>query len=123
MIGTWKVEGEDQYEVWETSKNNELIGYSYKLDNNEKTITETLSIKITDDQTFYEATVPDQNDGLTIRFTLNNEIKSYLSFENMEHDFPKLIQYKRISDDEIEVSVSGDKGRGFSYSQFKQTTE
>ena len=123
MIGTWKVDGEDLYEVWESSKSKELIGYSYSLDNNEKSLTETLSIKEIDNQTFYKATVPDQNDGKTIRFTLNNEIKAYLSFENIEHDFPKKIQYKRISDNEIEVTVLGDKGKGFSYSQFKQTTK
>jgi len=123
MIGTWKIEGEDQYEVWETGKDRELVGYSYKFDNNEKSITETLSIKTTDNQIYYEATVPDQNDGRTIRFTLNDEIKSYLSFENMEHDFPKKIQYKRISDEEIEVTVLGDLGKGFSYSQFKQATK
>ena len=122
MIGTWKTDGEDQYEVWETSKGKELIGYSYKVENNEKSLTETLSIKEIDNQTFYEATVPDQNDGKTIRFTLNNEIEAYLSFENSEHDFPKKIQYKRISDNEIEVTVLEDEGKGFSYSQFKQTT-
>jgi hypothetical protein len=123
MIGTWKMEGEDQYEVWESTKSNELIGYSYKFYNNEKSITETLSIRKIDNQTFYEATVPDQNDGKTIRFTLNNEIKSYLSFENIEHDFPKKIQYKRINDNEIEVTVLGDQGRGFSYTQVKQITK
>jgi len=120
MIGTWKIEGEDQYEVWETNKNKELIGYSYKFENNEKSLTETLSIKEIDNQTFYEATVPDQNDGKTIRFTLNNDIKAYLSFENLEHDFPKKIQYRRINDNEIEVTVSGDEGKGFSYTQLRQ---
>ncbi len=123
MIGTWKMEGKDQYEVWEKTKNKEFIGYSYKINNNEKIITETLSIKLMDDQIFYEATVPDQNDGKTIRFTLNAEINEYLSFENIEHDFPKKIQYKKINDDEIEVTVLGDQDNGFSYTQRKQPIE
>ncbi len=120
MVGTWKMEGKEQYEVWETNKNKELIGYSYKIENNQKTITETLSIKIIDNQFIYEATVPDQNEGKTIQFTLNNKIQTYLSFENIEHDFPKKIQYKRINDNEIEITVLGDKGQGFSYTQIKQ---
>jgi len=123
MIGTWKIEGKDQYEVWEKAKNNDLIGYSYMISNNEKRITETLSIKTINSQIFYEATVPDQNDGKTIQFPLNNKIKAYLSFENIEHDFPQKIQYKRINDNEIEVTVSGDKGKGFSYTQLKQTSK
>jgi len=123
MIGTWKMEGKEQYEVWEANKNNEFMGYSYNLNNKQKTITETLSIKMIGNQIIYEATVPDQNEGKTIQFTLNNEIKTYLSFENIEHDFPKKIQYKRINDNEIEVTVLGDKGKGFSFTQIKQRTK
>ena len=123
MVGTWKMEGKDQYEVWETAKNNEFIGYSYKINNNRKTISETMAIKKIDDQIIYEATVPDQNEGKTIRFTLNNELKTYLSFENLEHDFPKKIQYERINDHKIKVRVLGDKGKGFSYTQLKQPTK
>jgi hypothetical protein len=120
IVGTWKTEGKEQYEVWETNKNNELIGHSYKLNNDQKTITETLSIKKIGNQIIYEATVPNQNEGKTIQFKLNNEVKTYLSFENIEHDFPKKIQYKRINNNEIEVTVLGDKDKGFSYNQFKQ---
>jgi hypothetical protein len=120
MVGTWKMEGKEQYEVWESTNNKELNGYSYKLNDNQKIITETLSIKIIENNFIYEATVPDQNEGKAIPFTLNNEIKEYLSFENIKHDFPKKIQYKRLNDDEIEVTVLGDEGKGFSYKQLKQ---
>ena len=120
MIGTWQMEGKEQYEVWEKTKTQVLTGYSYKINNNEKIVTETLSIKEIDNQIFYEATVPDQNDGRTISFALNKEIKTYLSFENAEHDFPKKIQYEQINDNEIKVTVLGDSGKGFSYHQIKQ---
>jgi len=120
LIGTWKIEGKEQYEVWEKNKKNELTGSSYKLNGNQKTVTETLTIKTDGNRIIFEATVPDQNEGKTVPFTLNKAIKSCLSFENMEHDFPKKIQYEKIAEDEIEVTVTGDEGRGFSYSQFKQ---
>lgn len=123
IIGTWKIEGKEQYENWELSNNKELIGYSYKFKDSQKIITETLSIKILENTVILEATVPDQNEGKTIPFTLNNEIKDYLSFENIEHDFPKIIQYKRINENEIEVTVLGEEGKGFSYKQLKQKTK
>ena len=123
IIGTWKMEGKEQYENWELSNNKELIGYSYKFKDSQKIITETLSIKILENKIIFEATVPDQNEGKTIPFTLNNEIKDYLSFENIDHDFPKKIQYKRINENEIEVTVLGDEGEGFSYKQLKQRTK
>lgn len=117
------MEGKEQYEVWESSKNKELIGYSYKFNDNQKIITETLSIKIIENNLIYEATVPDQNEGKPIPFILNKKIKEYLSFENIKHDFPKKIQYKRLNEDEIEVTVLGDEGKGFSYKQLKQNTK
>ena len=120
LTGTWKMEGKEQYEVWEKGGKQELIGYSYKVLDNQKIITETLAIKIIDDHMVYKATVPDQNQGKEIPFALNDDIKAYVSFENIEHDFPKKIQYKRIGDDEILVTVLGDEGRGFSYRQLKQ---
>jgi len=120
LIGTWKMEGKDLYEVWKKNDNNDFIGHSYKLQNNNKTITETLSIRESGDQVIYEATVPNQNEGKTTQFILNNEIKSYYSFENNKHDFPKKIQYKKINKDEIQVRVLGDEGKGFFYTLFKQ---
>lgn len=123
IIGTWKMEGKEQYEKWELSNNKELIGYSYTFKDSQKIITETLSIKILENTVIFEATVPDQNEGKTIPFSLNNEIKDYLSFENIDHDFPKKIQYKRINENEIEVTVLGDEGKGFSYKQLKQKTK
>ena len=123
IVGTWKMEGKEQYEIWELSNNKELIGYSYKFKDGQKIITETLFIKILENTVIFEATVPDQNEGKTIPFTLNNEIKDYLSFENIDHDFPKKIQYKRINENEIEVTVLGDEGKGFSYKQLKQKTK
>lgn len=119
LLGTWKIEGKEQYENWELSNSNKLIGYSYKVKNSQKIITETLSIKILEDTIILEATVPDQNEGKTIQFTLNNEIKDFLSFENIDHDFPKIIQYKKTNENEIEVTVLGDVGKGFSYKQLK----
>jgi hypothetical protein len=68
----------------------------------------------------YEATVPNQNEGQTIRFIRNPEIKTYFSFENLNHDFTKRIQYQMISDDEIKINVLGDDGRGFSYKLIRQ---
>ena len=57
LIGTWKVEDKDQYEVWIKNDKNELIGHSYTMANTQKIISETLSIKKIDDQIICEATV------------------------------------------------------------------
>lgn len=123
LIGTWQIESKDQYETWARDGSKELIGYSYKVRENQKIVLETLAIKMIDNQMIYEATVPDQNEGQTIQFTLNPEIEFYFSFENFNHDFPKQIQYQKISDNEIKVIVLGDEGKGFSYKLIRQVKE
>jgi hypothetical protein len=120
LVGTWKRENKEQFEVWEKNKPTELIGYSYIMNGNQKIITETLVIKRLSDHFVYEATVPDQNEGKTVQFVLNKETASPFSFENNHHDFPKKIQYEKIDDDEIKVSVLGDNEEGFSYVQIRQ---
>ena len=122
LIGTWKMEGKDQYEFWGNDQKNGLVGNSYKIVDNEKKISETLRIKIDGNQLIYQATVLNQNNGKTIEFILNPENSDYLSFENTSHDFPKKIQYKIISADSIKVNVLGENDKGFSFIQIKQRT-
>lgn len=120
LVGTWKMEGKEQYEFWVKNQKNELVGNSYKLVKNEKCISETLLIKSDGNQLIYGATVLNQNDAKTIEFILNPDNSEYFSFENTNHDFPKKIQYKRISMDSIQVNVLGENYKGFSYIQIKQ---
>lgn len=120
LEGTWKIEGKEQYEVWEQNGKDALKGHAWKYDGKQKKILETLAIKKAGNQLIYEASVPNQNEGETIQFILNPKIREYLSFENPDHDFPKKIQYRRISNTEIEVIVLGGEGKGFSLKMRKQ---
>jgi hypothetical protein len=120
LEGTWKVEGKEKYEVWERVGNTELTGYAYKLVDGQKKITETLRIKVEDGSIIYQATVPDQNKGVTVSFVLNETDNSCFSFENKTHDFPKKIQYKNVTNTELEIQVLGDQDKGFSFIQKRE---
>ncbi len=119
LVGTWKVENKEQFEIWE-KKGNTFEGYSYKVQDGEEKRMESLLIKKVKNDIIYVATVPNQNQGKGIPFTLNKKIKDFLSFENLEHDFPKKIQYHNVSDREVLVKVLGEDNKGFSYKMFKQ---
>ncbi|WP_298760448.1 DUF6265 family protein [uncultured Psychroserpens sp.] len=119
LKGTWKIENKDTYESWE-KKEGLYIGSSYKIVNEEKHITETLSIQKLNEEIIYSALVPSQNNGKTISFTLNMEKDDVLSFENLAHDFPKKIQYKKVNDTKIYVKVLGEDDKGFNYFLIKQ---
>jgi len=114
LVGTWKMENKETYEVWEKEKDS-LKGHAFSLREGQKQITETLEIEISDHDIIYKATVPNQNEGQTIPFKLNKSVQDLLSFENMTHDFPKKIQYKWINEDRIQVHVLGEDDKGFSY--------
>ena len=120
LKGEWKVEGKETYEFWMLNKNGDLRGNTYDIINGQRIIKETLGLKLKNDKIVYHATVPDQNEGKTVSFTLNTNVKSCFSFENAQHDFPKKIQYEKISENEILIRIMGDKEEGFSYKLIRQ---
>ncbi len=119
LEGTWKIENKETYETW-TKKGDVFEGYSFKEINGQKRVLETLSIENQDGKIIYTAQVPNQNNGKAIPFILNTKIKEFSSFENLQHDFPKKIQYKKIDGTKIHVSVLGENDKGFSYYIIKQ---
>jgi hypothetical protein len=119
LEGTWKMENREVYEVWEASENGHMIGYSYRIREGEEVITEYLQVKHRDADVIYTATVLNQNEGRGIDFVLNRPDSLTWSFENPEHDFPKVITYQKRSDSEIYVQVSDGGERGFAYIMFK----
>ena len=117
LEGSWEVEVGDriQYEHWEESQEHEgFTGSSYEIVDGEEKYFEWLEIIHENDKVYMVPTVPDQNDGRPIRFELNEEETDWLSFENPDHDFPNVIRYKKITDDQLEVEVLGNSGDGFS---------
>ena len=120
LLGTWKIENKQTFEAWQKISDTEFKGMGYKLVNGEKLIKETLSIKLQNDQVIYQALVPNQNNGATISFIFQSANTELLSFENPDHDFPKKIQYKLVSDSKVLVNVLGDNDEGFSYYMIKQ---
>ena len=119
LEGTWKIEGKEKYEVWEKTKS-AFKGESYSKKDGIKRTTETLEIKEENGNVVYRATVPNQNKGATIPFTINTSKAEILSFENAEHDFPTQIIYEPVSDSRLLVKVLGGDGKGFSYYMDKQ---
>ena len=121
LVGTWKVEKKQSYETWKLAKSKDALeGNSYKIKDGNKQIDEYLSIKISNAKSIYTAKVVNQNNGKLVEFVLNASVKDKLSFENLEHDFPKKIQYTKRNDSTLFVAVLGKDDKGFSYNLIKQ---
>lgn len=120
LEGTWKIENKESYETWKKVGAAEFEGNAYKIKAEKKAISEYLKIKSNGDQIIYSATVPNQNGGKPIDFVLNKAVKNKFSFENLQHDFPKKIQYTVINKTTLFVEVLGEGDKGFSYQMMKQ---
>lgn len=119
LQGTWKIENKEEYEHWDKLNENSLKGFSYKLKDGKLLVAEYLDITKVNQEVIYTATVLNQNQGKGIQFILSKADSSY-TFENLHHDFPKRIVYKRLNDTEIHVQVSDGKQKGFTYKLQKQ---
>jgi hypothetical protein len=119
LQGTWKMENQETFEHWDRLNDNLLKGFSYSLKNGQMKVSEYLDISRTENEIIYTATVLNQNQGKGINYWLSKSDTTFI-FENLNHDFPKKIVYKKITETEIFVQVLGEKQKGFSYKMKKQ---
>lgn len=119
LKGTWKMEGLSVYERWDQLNDNTLKGVSYKLSENGMEVSEYIEISGSKGKIQYTASVIGQNNGTGIPFRLVQS-DSLFAFENLKHDFPNRITYKRVSENLLNVTVSGNNGNAFSYELHKQ---
>lgn len=106
LAGTWKVDGKNTFEQWTLETPTVLKGEGYEVRKSDahKT-TEYLSITYKGKNIIYTATVPGQNQGKPVDFTLVRA-DSVFVFENKAHDFPKQIIYTRVGPDKLRVKVT-----------------
>lgn len=119
LTGTWKMEHTENYETWSITDSGALEGSSYSIKEGNKMVSEYLTIKAEGEKIIYTAAVTNQNNGLPIDFVWNKEVKDKFSFENIDHDFPKKVQYKKLNDTIIFIEVLGERNKGFSYRLLK----
>lgn len=120
LIGTWKVDGKQMYEMWKLSEKLNYLGQSYTYKDSSKSVSETMKIHVKNDHIILNATVKGQNQGKTVSFILNNNENRIFSFENKVHDFPNKIIYSPKNDTTISVQVLSNENKGFQYLMFKQ---
>ena len=112
VVGTWvqqKPNGKQRLEVWTLQNNQKLTGKGLKVSGGDTTLLENIEISISNDQIYYVPTVPDQNQGNPVSFSLVSTEGYKITFENPAHDFPQRIIYecKPLINDSFSVS-SGD---------------
>ncbi|MBK1896758.1 DUF6265 family protein [Chryseobacterium paridis] len=112
LIGTWinKTPKGDIYETWTKKSSSEFQGKSYYLKEKDTVILESVQLVEKEQKLYYIVSVSGQNKELPVSFASNkNPDPSHLIFENLQHDFPQIISYKKISADALIAEISATK--------------
>lgn len=111
LIGTWenKTPKGNIYETWSKTSDIEFSGKSYVINEKDTITFENIQLVQEQDELFYIPIVKNQNNGLPIRFANKAISEKQLVFENLQHDFPQIISYTKISEDSLVAVISGTK--------------
>ena len=118
LKGTWKIEGKELYERWDSLNTTSLKGFSFFQKETGITVLEYLDIKEINNEIVYTATVLGQNEGNGINFFLAKNDSAYC-FESPTHDFPKKIIYQKIGESIILVTLSDGNEKNMKIKFFK----
>ncbi len=91
LLGCWSGEGQSSFEAWTKTEDGDLLGFGISWDYGGKTLWETLRIRREDDSTVLTA-YPGGAPGTAFRLVTIEA--GYARFENPEHDFPQVIEYR-----------------------------
>jgi hemerythrin len=117
--GSWQLENSHTFEIWHKHKNY-LSGRVIKITNRDTLLVEKLRIFSENQELFYEATVPSQNNGQAVRFKLSKYNAGHFTFENKGHDFPQKIEYHFTNHQKLVATISGNNKKvEFNYTKTK----
>ena len=119
LIGNWenKIDEGILTETWSKENDSTFSGTTYFIINKKDTVhSETILLKQLNNQLIYSPTVKGQNNDEPVDFKLSSESENIFTFENLKHDYPQKIVYKKINETSLVASISG-------IQQGKQSTE
>lgn len=116
LEGTWEIENEGliSYEHWDILTDSLMKGITYQISNKDLIAIEYLTLNNTKNQTTLSAFVKNQNKGREIEFQLIESTNSWI-FQNLQHDFPKQIEYNRINNQTVRVTISDARTNEITY--------
>jgi len=118
LSGTWKRVDKKAFEVWQMDGKS-LTGVSYKVQNADTLYLERIILTQREESYFY---IPDVAGAqLPVEFKITMIASESFTAENPLHDFPKVIQYRRYSENGnsmLKATIEGD-GKAIDYTFIK----
>ena len=105
--GFWRMETGDRLidEFWTPVVNNRMEGNSVTKINGKITDQETIVIEQDSTGNIYYRAKPAKQKGTSFKLVVLDSLN--VVFENMKHDFPQKIIYRKVSEDSLIASIEG----------------
>ena len=121
LLGSWQSDDHQTIENWRKVSNTTFEGRTYSVENGQSSHQESLLLSEMGSHIYFIAK-PEQNPSPVI-FALTSCSSDQVLFQNLTHDFPNNIAYKRINNTHILVEVSDNRGKGFALNYHKTTPQ
>ena len=111
ILGDWEVQGKDTttYESWNAINDTLFEGYNFSVHDKDTMMREHLWMESRDNKVILSAKVFNHNHDRRIFFTLTMKNMSNARFENKNHDFPTMIEYRRSGGHFLEVTIKNEE--------------
>jgi len=107
LLGTWRLEEEDQFEHWTKNEDGSYASRTYAVVGADTNILEDVKIVSEGDKWNFITLVKGQNKGKAITFTSTIIKDTLVQFENPTHDFPRIINYCLTSSPNMQAFIAG----------------
>lgn len=107
FVGTWKLEDDTQYERWTKNDDGSYISTGFSVNGKDTIISERVKIYKSGDGWNFETLVIGQNEGKSVIFTSTILNDTLVQFENREHDFPNLVNYRLLFQNSLRAFIAG----------------
>lgn len=119
--GSWvmKSAGFELTETWSRTNSGFYVGKGVGLSGKDTVFYEEMQVINLRDTIFYSVKTRGQNENNSVPFRLINKGLNTFIFENLMHDFPSVIVYRKIDEDHMEAWIEGRKNGVIQAETFK----
>lgn len=110
LLGTWELPGEDTltFEVWKPISDTLYEGLNFQVHESDTILKEHLWLETRDKKIIFSAKVFGHNENRRIFFDIAMKNMKVARFENLEHNFPTVIEYHKTGKNYLEVKLKNE---------------
>ncbi|WP_445454727.1 DUF6265 family protein [Flavobacterium sp. 25HG05S-40] len=123
LVGNWEQKLPDGVvsEIWIKENDSTYSGKSYFIKEKDTVHLERIILTQKNETLLYIPTVSGQNNDEPVTFTMTSDAENTFSFENLAHDYPKKITYKKVSPTSLIATISGTQQGKLSQESYPMT--